>query len=159
MIDLLLRAFVVALIVTAGSLVAPDAQAQHCHCECIRTPHGRACRTVCYASPPRPYVPDHSASYAAPRYLHTGPTVPPELIGLGVLAVIGAILLGLLASFSRTDEITAATDDVRADTAALRGLTDVATRTRDDLEEAMERLARDSFDRGRRDAEAQFGDG
>ena len=141
------------LVLTLFSLPgATTADAQYCRCECRWTQYGRECRRVCYA-PQR--------TYQAPVLSYSsGPgsqfPVAPELL-LGVLLIVGAVAIAVAlsqAGSSNTEALVAETNAVRENTANIHSEIDRTKQRTRDIDEYMTAAARESFERGRRAAEA-----
>lgn len=101
-----MRIILSALVVLAGIVFTAPANAQYCRCECYRTPHGRVCRQVCVAPPPR-YVPapQYTPRYVpAPQYQVAGPEIEPrDLAAIGLVALIAfAIIAAIVGASSDT---------------------------------------------------------
>jgi hypothetical protein len=108
------------LILVAGILLGMTATATaYCRCECWRVPGGRVCQKVC-TPPPRAYVPPQTYSYAPPVHHDPQPSIPPEIVGLGIIAVLAAVIAAIVSAASghstarEIAQIEGATLDTRA---------------------------------------------
>lgn len=105
LLALLLAGLVLALIITSPPARAACETVGCYTAECWWIgPHTQRCRRVCqrrcWNDAPRYHAPAPSYSYAQAAYADPGPAIPPELVGLGILAVVAAVIAAIVSAAS-----------------------------------------------------------
>ena len=152
----MLRIIILALLATGIilALVTTSAPAHaYCRCECWRVPGGRVCQKVC-TPPARPYVPRQTYSYAPPVFHDPQPSIPPELVGLGMIAIVAAVIGAIVSTASgRTAREIA---QIEESTLGTRAQAQEAEQRTHAINSYIASEEADAYQRGRRAAEREW---
>jgi hypothetical protein len=72
-------------------------------CRWVGPAHRRCrerCRVRCWNDAPRYYAPAPTYSYQPPAYHDQGPAIPPELVGLGIIALVVGVIAAIVSAAS-----------------------------------------------------------
>jgi hypothetical protein len=165
LLALLLAGIIIAILMTSPPAHAA-CQPVGCWQECywVDPGHRRCrerCRMRCWNDAPRYYPPAPQPQYYPPAYQEAGPIVPPELIGLGILAIIIAVIGAIVSAvnISTASDIAAFEEATRAAEKAALSHRAEAREHDARITAITEHIAaeeRKAFEQGQRDADEEW---